>query len=165
VSAAPLLALGLVLTVSAVSCGVAVVPLALMCLMVSPAWLHRRLASLWWRLRWPWDSRAGGLARVSELGVEMGQDYRPEATECVPVLARVDVTAHGRRYTIRPLPGQSVADLDMAIPLLTVRWKASQVTVRPDARRGRFVLDVVPGAHVDKPTPVPADVLPGSWPT
>jgi hypothetical protein len=101
---------------------------------------------------------------VAERGVERDHDFRPEgAWEATPVLARVDVGAHGRRYVIRPLPGQSHAELDMAVPLLAVRWRASQVTVRPDARRGRFVVEVVPGDAVGKPAPVPEDVLP--WPS
>jgi hypothetical protein len=161
VSAAPLLALAAIIIVSVTTTGaVSVAPLALGCLLVPPAAIYGRLRALWWRLRWPWDARAGGLARVSELGVEMGQDYRPEATECVPVLARVDVAPHGRRYVIRPLPGQSLADLELAVPLLVVRWRASQVTVRPDARRGRFVLDVTPGDAVGRQAPIPVDVLP-----
>jgi hypothetical protein len=162
VSAAPLLALAAVVTVSAVTCGVATVPLALGCLLVSPAWLQRRLAALWWRLRWTWDARAGGLARVAEHGIETDHDFRPEgAMEAVPVLARV--AAHGRRYTIRPLPGQSVFDLEQSVPLLTVRWRASQVTVRPDARRGRFTIDVVPGDAVRHQLRMPEDSLP--WPS
>jgi hypothetical protein len=166
ITVAPLLLIAVMIGGSAFACGVATVPLALACLLVSPAWLHARARSVWWRLRWPWDARAGGLARVAEHGVETDHDFRPEgAMEAVPVLARVDVTAYGRRYVIRPLPGMSTFDLEQSIPLLTVRWCASQVTIRPDARRGRFVLDVVPGAHVDKPTAVPADVLPGSWPS
>jgi hypothetical protein len=160
----PLLALGAVIAVSAFTCGLATVPLALGCLLVPAERVWRRLVAVWWRVRWPWDARAGGLARVSELGVEMGQDYRPEATECVPLLARVDVNGHGRRYTVRPLPGQGLADLEMAVPLLAVRWKAAQVTVRPAARPGRLVFDVTVADAVAKPAPIPVDVLPDGRP-
>jgi hypothetical protein len=159
-AASPLLVLAAVVAVSAVRVGVVCVPLALGCLLVPADRIRRRLAAVWWRCRWSWDARAGGLARVAELGVEQDQDYRPQATECVPVLARLDVHPHGRSYTVRPLPGQSIADLEMAAPLLAVRWKASQVTVRPASRPGRFVLDVTIGDVVAKPAPIPVDVLP-----
>jgi hypothetical protein len=107
--------------------------------------------AFWWRLAWPFDSRAGGLAKIAERGVNKTydakrNDWRSADVEVAPALLRVKCRRGLRTYTVRPLPGQTIEDYRAAKEALRVRWRAFLVEVEPAGRgpiqRGRVRLTV-----------------------
>ena len=86
---------------------------------------------VWWRARWWWDARAGGLAVNAEpslLGHDDGavdRHHRVVTPRCQVIRA----AGGGRCYRVRPLPGQTVTDFEAAIPRLVMRWAAAHVGV------------------------------------
>ena len=129
---------------------------------VRPWW--NRVRAVWWRLRWPWDARSGGLARFAERGIDLSYDHLDESDfEVVPVLLRVRCVSPGvRRYLIRPLPGSTRLEMELAAEVLRTRWRAVSVQAIPDASgsrwaRGRVELVVITGSAIARPLELPDD--------
>lgn len=106
----------------------------------------------YWRARWWFDARAAGLSLNAEAGL-FGTDAGADDDEhlvVVPVLRSLRLTSTGRRYRVRPLPGQLLADFEVAADRLSMRWGAVQVVLEHSAG-DRFVTLVV---YRDAPEPV-----------
>lgn len=138
---------------------------ALAGVLARPWWNRVRVA--WWRLRWPWDARAGGLCRFAERGVDLSYDGLDEwSLETVPALIRVRVDGNGvRRYLIRPLPGSTRLEMELAAEVLRTRWRAVSVQAIADPSgtrwsRGRVELVVITGSAVAHPIELPDDDAP-----
>lgn len=85
----------------------------------------------YWRARWWFDARAAGLslnAEAAMFGTDAGADD-DEHLVVVPILRSLRLTSTGRRYRVRPLPGQLVADFQVAADRLSMRWGAVSVVL------------------------------------
>lgn len=106
----------------------------------------------YWRARWWFDARAAGLSLNAEAGL-FGTDAGADDDEhlvVVPRLRSLRLTSTGRRYRIKPLPGQVVADFEVAAARLAIRWAASEVRVEhvPGARCVALVVETATPAPV-----------------
>ena len=94
------------------------------------------VTSLVWRARWGVDARSAGLVLVARAGfIERG-----ERVEVAPRLRRCSRCAGGRRYVVRPLPGQTPDDFRAAAPALSYRWGVPVVEVQHVAGERDVVL-------------------------
>ncbi|MGD9701586.1 MAG: hypothetical protein AB7J47_12460 [Acidimicrobiia bacterium] len=127
-------------------------------------WRWARVA--YWRLRWPWDSRASGLTRFAERGVNLSYDSLGKDTlEVAPALIRLTIDEFANRtYVLRPLPGSTSGEYRIAGELLRTRWRAAGVQVLGDESasrfaRGRVVVVVIVGKVIEEPLRLPAELL------
>lgn len=127
-------------------------------LSVLGSWQRRRLSRVvqrpWWRFEFRWACRSAGLARFAEADIDTDHTPNEETFEVVPFLVSLRLLPSGRRYTVRPLPGQALADFEKVTAQLAIRWRAESVTVaRGTGRRGRghLVVTVVKGSALDRP--------------
>ena len=94
-------------------------------------WGRRWSARVRHRTVWWWDARAAGLALNAERSLFGHDDGATDRDHLVvaPRLRRLAMTATGRTYLLRPLPGQTLADIEQAVPRLLLRWHAADVRV------------------------------------
>ena len=105
---------------------------------VSVAILGRDLVtSMVWRARWALDARSAGLVLVARAGFI---ERHGERVEVSPRLRRCSRCAGGRRYVVRPLPGQTPDDFRAAAPALAFRWSVPVVEVQHQAGERDVVL-------------------------
>ena len=109
---------------------------------VRPGYWRDRLRSAWWRSAWWLDARSAGLCAVADPGINSEHERggrMAKDRELAPRLVSVRCRRHARTYTVRPLPGQTLATFEKAAPNLAYRWGAD---LRVDAhpRRKRTVL-------------------------
>ena len=114
--------------------------------LVPPVRWWRRWA--YWRARWWLDARSADLTLNAEPGL-FGTDTGATDFEHVvvaPVLAHPRLTASGRRSVVKPLPGQVVADYEVASARLAMRWVAADVSI--EYRIGDRLVAIVVAATV-----------------
>lgn len=91
---------------------------------------RQEVARNYYRARWYLDARAAGLALEAEPSVLPGRDKLTDERVVVVPRCRIQMTGNGgRRYRIRPLPGQTLGDFDQAVPRLSVRWGCNHVSL------------------------------------
>ncbi len=114
----------------------------------------RLVGAVVWRLEWRWAARSSGLAMITEKDIDIRHDPGDEHVEAVPALVNLHVGRTGsRRYEVRPLPGQQLADFEKAANILALRWRCETVTIERATGsfgRGRVVLTSIPGGAIDR---------------
>ena len=103
---------------------------ALAALVVFVPLVRTYVAFAWWRSRWYWDARAGGLAVEAEPSVFAKTDRLTDAHIVVVPTVTLRMLANGTRsYRVRPLPGQTIGDFEAAVPRLAMRWGCQHVSI------------------------------------